>query len=764
MFFDRLLRGDTPRRIARGVLSVATLLIALATTALATKPAPPIDLRAEYVISPAGNEAYIQLTWQAPPNSPAADGYMVYMAIPSSNGALDFQIVGRTTATEFKIPNPSPGPHAFYVTSFNVDGESGPSDYAKVIVGNGGPDPNKSIYFTSKPTSDAKVGESWRYDADAVDPDGGTLRYRVEEAPLGAPFPFAEGMTIDATTGEVEWTPTRTGVFAAAVIASLESDNTKSAMQVLIINVMTPPCATIAGTVVNADGSTIDGAFVVAIPIDNNNSGANTRDVAEVINGAYSVSVGEGTYALYLKHPQIGMVWYKDASDISGAERLTVACGDRLIANWVVTTPPEPTRFTVGGRVTRKTDGSGAMATVQFVASNKNGSPDPATGSNGAFFITRTDPNGYYQVELIDGYKYIAQAMPIDDDLLSQYYKEVSNPTEATPVSSADVNTSIDFALDSRPVYNNGVGGTVVDASGSPVMSQVIAIRISKGSNSNVPDPSGKGEFARSTKTEQDGSFKLQNLMPGDYVLLAIPSDREYTPGYFVAGGPASLGWSDATQISMGETDFSNGNTIALQRRDGKRGFARLGGTVTVLPGSNKIGRDILGADPLPGVFVYALDDQGLVGDYTFSDATGRFELTELGVGTYRIIADKVGYHQQAVQSTLDYNGRASVDQDISMTEAVSGVDDDFVVGIAAAAVYPNPATDRMTVRFSGHAGSALVSIVDPLGRTIETRFIDIVDGTNELPIDVSALRAGAYRLRIESRDVNGSIPFVITR
>lgn len=765
MILDRLLRGDILRRIAQRVTSVAILLIVLATTALATRPAPPIDLKAEYVMSPASNEAYILLTWQAPPNSPAPDGYIVYMAIPTNNGALDFQMVGRTTETEFRIPNPSSGPHAFYVTSFNSDGESGRSDYAKVVIDNGGPDPGTSIYFTTKPLTEAKVGEAWVYDADAVDPDGGVLHYRIEEAPLGAPFPFAEGMTVNATTGVVEWTPTRTGVFAAAVIASLESDNTKSAMQVLIINVVAPPCATISGTVVNANGTTVDGAYVVAVPVDNNNpGGGNTRNAAEVVNGAYSLSIGEGIYALYLKHPQAGLIWYRNAADISGAERLTVACGDALTADFVVTTPPEPTRFTIGGRVTRKADGSGTMATVQFVASSKNGSPDPATGSNGAFLVARTDADGYYQVELIDGYKYIAQAMPIDADLLSQYYKEVSNPTEATPISSADVNTSIDFALDSRPVYNNGIGGMVVDASGAIVMSQVIAIRITKGNSSNVPDPNGKGEFARTTKTEQDGSFMLENLMPGDYVLLAIPNDREHTPGYFVAGGQASLGWSDATRITIGETDFSTSNTIALAKREGKRGFARLGGTVKVLPGGTKIGRDLLGADPLSGVFVYALDDQGLVGDYTFSDANGWFELTELGVGDYRIIADKVGYYQQTVQTTLDYNGRSSVEQDISMTKEASGVDDDIITGVAGATVYPNPATDRMTVRFNGRSGSASLSIIDPLGRTIGTRSIEAVDGTNDVQVDISALRAGAYRLRIESTDANGSIPFVITR
>ena len=57
---------------------------------------------------------------------------------------------------------------------------------------------NTPPHFTSRPSEMATFGEPFSYQARAVDPDGGTLRYGLLDGPAGA--------TVDSATGKISWT------------------------------------------------------------------------------------------------------------------------------------------------------------------------------------------------------------------------------------------------------------------------------------------------------------------------------------------------------------------------------------------------------------------------------------------------------------------------------------------------------------------------------------------------------------------------------
>jgi len=70
---------------------------------------------------------------------------------------------------------------------------------------------NQAPGFTSTPITTATVGQPYTYDVDATDPDGDPLTYALTTAPAG--------MTINPTTGAIQWTPAtaQTGNQAVAV-------------------------------------------------------------------------------------------------------------------------------------------------------------------------------------------------------------------------------------------------------------------------------------------------------------------------------------------------------------------------------------------------------------------------------------------------------------------------------------------------------------------------------------------------------------------
>ena len=74
------------------------------------------------------------------------------------------------------------------------------------------PPTNQSPTITSTPITTATVGAAYTYDVNATDPDGDTLTYSLTTKPTG--------MTINSTTGLINWTPTSTGDYEVTVRVS----------------------------------------------------------------------------------------------------------------------------------------------------------------------------------------------------------------------------------------------------------------------------------------------------------------------------------------------------------------------------------------------------------------------------------------------------------------------------------------------------------------------------------------------------------------
>jgi hypothetical protein len=71
---------------------------------------------------------------------------------------------------------------------------------------------NQAPIITSTPDTTATVNQTYAYNVNATDPDGGTLTYSLTTKPTG--------MTINSTTGLIKWTPTSTGNYDVTVRVS----------------------------------------------------------------------------------------------------------------------------------------------------------------------------------------------------------------------------------------------------------------------------------------------------------------------------------------------------------------------------------------------------------------------------------------------------------------------------------------------------------------------------------------------------------------
>lgn len=743
----------------RSILMLLWGVIA-AIPALAGVPEAPVEFSANVVVTPNAPQQVVILQWYPAKQGAAPAGYRIYDALPTANGELKFTMIAETEKTEIGLYDLAPGTHVFYVTAFNSAGESKQSNWARVYLEE---KQKEGIWFVTEPKNEVTLGTVYRYEAQAMSQGKQMIEYLLQEAPLGAPIPFATGMVVDKNSGVVEWEPKAAGTYAAQLVARLAGDTTIFTTQILIITVSTPPCGTISGTIKNEAGDPIREAWIVAVTADDNGPNWRVSHDGPVKNGEYELKVQEGTYVLYIKS-EFGPVWYPDAVDVSGAKRVTIKCGDAFVANFTVKTPPQPKYSLVAGRVTAKADGKPLMAIVQFIPRDGNGKPDkpndPSSPNSSGGYVTRTDAEGYYQIELPDVSSYLAYAYSPTDEYVPQYFDHVATPTEATLISLPYSGGSVNFALEAIPPYNTSISGTVRDSAGNGVVGRVVAMQIDASPNGGITNT----DYARAANTENDGSYRISNIRPGKYVLLAIPETRDFVPGYYVAGQVAARSWKEATIVGVAEIMPAVEYDITLQSRNGMKGYAKLEGYVKGTPGRIKSSGGFAGSDAVPGTMVLAIDPNGNVSDYTFSDPSGWFQLNELAAAEYKIMADKVGYISFVSTTSLDYDKNSAVEVEVPMSKQTSGVEDNAgVTGITLSA-YPNPTSGNVNLSFGAVAGSGELSIINAAGEKVMAGTIQTVDGHNTITLDASTLNEGLYFVRLNGKSLNGTGAFVVMR
>jgi hypothetical protein len=316
---------------------------------------------------------------------------------------------------------------------------------------------------------------------------------------------------------------------------------------------------------------------------------------------------------------------------------------------------------------------------------------DPLDSTNVMFFYngdflfktTATQANGDYSVALPPGEYTIAverKGYPLT------FYDQQADPycAKRIPVEE-EISTQINFNMTKQSQSGYSLSGHILDLpSGALLRRGVIVVRRGTHTPSKKNKKASTDEY--SGMINADGTFKIQNIAGGTYMVQSISS--YYVPTYYTSTNKSGTFWQDADPMVINQ-DIQNA-TIAMLR-DSSTG----GGTIIGKVLSDDSSFDYCGIT----IYAYSLiNNDTTIYSYTFADGSGNFEISGLPFGSYKLIAQKIGYPNVLFSKSLILNGE---------TRAITGIKlyfDEADGGTAPATSqlyqnYPNPFNPATTIK-----------------------------------------------------------------
>lgn len=742
----------------RIVLATALVLVSSVLVAAPNKPRE-FSATGAYTDTPGQFKAllsWLPSQWEQETSRPT--GYYVYRATGATEDLSQYTRLATVPAgtrvyTYTDHPLDS-GTYSYYVTAYNSDGESARTPIRVVTVPPNTP-PNSLIHFVSQPPRKGQVGTEYRYQARAETTlQGVTIRYQLVRGP--------DGMRIDQSTGVLTWTPRRDGEYRVIIKATIEvQGQVLSAMQDWTIEVGQEEehdgCILVEGIVRDTSGEPVSSGLVIAYrAVTRQNETiwvrAGKAEVGDV--GTFHMRLEAGQYKFVTEGNSYRALWYESSSTADSATVVTLECGSDSVVELVfVVTPREAEQFfTVSGQVISRESGSGVPAWVRFTAViNHHDEHADDDWHQGPTFTAETNAEGYYEIHLSNRYSYIARAIPRSDAYLPLYYDGTSNIAEATRITLTSNRDGINFALPTRPTYNGGFGGQLVDSAGNGVAGWAIACRVL----TNANERGDRIWRFRTVETDSLGNYRFGGLEPGVYVVLGIPRSQDLVPGFCVLGEYATLRWRNATRIEVGDAMLTVQYTIKLRPRAGVRGIVRLDGWVRGRGERIKIGSAEQSEVPVAGALVAIVSSAGIEG-YAITQDDGYYAIEGLVPLTGQLVVDHPDY-ESSITPIVIGNGTTQSQNATLGPASVSTVESDELSGITIA---PNPASNAVQIELGTNAGPARIEVLSVLGTIIAATE---TAGPHAL-LPTEALSAGIYEVRITTASGVRTLPLVVVR
>jgi len=629
--------------------------------------------------------------------------------------------------------------------------------------GEGNTHESMGLKFTSQPPLFGRVGVAYVYTAKAVSPDPtAVIRYFPDLITMG-PIGNPPGFSIDSVTGVVTWTPQARGWYPIGIMA--RSNKGEMGLQRFTVTV-TAGNGIVQGKVTDTTGAGIGRVVIEVVQanmIASNVQGCYLYATRTDSNGNYRIAnIDPGVYKLHAVSPtpQYASQWYDGKATAAEANQITIPDSPAVtIANFTLRGGVARLPLViVSGSVMDTLSNPVKGATVYFArdgfALNSNSTVEDfremfdQTGAALDFRIEGASPHvfrvpadslGNYKIKIPPGI-YIAYAKA--PGYTAGFLLGKASILNAMRLVITKDTSGVDFVLIKLPpVALGAIKGAVIDsAKDIGVRARIVAMR-----DRWLAIDAFRYSRAYTVDTDSLGNYDLEKLLPGSYIVFALPVGN-YAPAFYSAD-TLSTRWHKATRIVINGNTFTGADIYVHEIPASTRGYASISGRIGLNAGS---------PSEAAGTLVLAARN-GVVAGYGFADAAGRYAIDALAPGAYTVAADLPG--TQLVQSksaNLSYNAlgspvSATVDLNLSITTDVSGSPAEEPVRFALSQNYPNPFNPTTTIGYQlPAAGQVELKVYNLLGQEVVTLVNAYrAPGAYTATLDASNLPSGVYLYRL---------------
>ncbi len=207
-----------------------------------------------------------------------------------------------------------------------------------------------------------------------------------------------------------------------------------------------------------------------------------------------------------------------------------------------------------------------------------------------------------------------------------------------------------------------------------------------------------------------------------------------------------TVSWGDSCTATVCETivlDETPNGTVSGQVTEGSNAW---GGNEVVLKNSAAPG------DPVAGLLIELEDVNGNMIASTTTDANGNYSFNGVPFGDYFVHVNVAGVPHTPYMITLEprIQGRPDLNFEVNSNAVVSN--ENLVSFASDVLLSPNPTTDFVNLSMSiSETIEANVLVTDVLGRTVQTRAIQLNQGREVVRVDLDGLSAGMYMISLQA-------------
>jgi len=571
----------------------------------------------------------------------------------------------------------------------------------------------EKFMITSTPGKKGAVGEEYVYEPEASKYEASDLVWDFQKLPKDA--------QMNTNDGRITFTPKEAGDYEFSIICSSISDNITVTQD---WTVRVAECA-------------FNGSLVVSLL----NSGQNVSPEIHVFDKKGDhvktekypfFGLDKGDYILGIEVPSYSLndrgqtlLYSGNVYDIKKAETIEIACSDTTEYKWDVT-GFLPDGVDVVGKVYDAETQSALHARVEFVCIS-----GIFKGRTASVFSNAVDG---YVVALPTGQKWVARAFSAIDsaDIGTDkyhlgYYGGADNFFDAE-IIEIENNKTIDIGLKPAEDKSASISGVITDEDGNVLEGAAVTAFMIE----TIKGYEGLRYNAFSTRTDVNGYYKLENLVPGEYVIHAWSGG--YLGGYWKGQSEKVVyEWLKAKSVELDKDESVEDVNFSLELRNKNNGSCRVYGNTRNEGGLVKSEDNPHADNAVTGVFITIVDMDGNAVATSYSDYMGDFDIDGLSIGSYDILADKPGYERSSRGFTLDQEGDVEeLDMSVQTWQSVS---DMYQAGYK---IYPNPSDISATI--TGFVTSDIsVDLFDASGVRIGVDY-DIAGGKLELSTDKLAV------------------------